>query len=233
MLETSSCATHQQLNADVDQQAVYQWIEDSGGIDIATLANIYAYSSEADLLQAAKNGDSTAMLALGINYKWHAIHENFQADRLRPKDQPDIVYTLKPLDKNIMKKARYWLMQAALNNQLKGLSELAFSYIDEKNQSESIKEKQTLELNFLAYFSLVDYMQPSSEKTMPANLFYVDDKEKQESLENKLEELVTQWRKDRLKMGQNENLELNPSKEVMQYLKLQRTLCRDTKREHS
>lgn len=104
-------------------------------------------------------------------------------------------------------------MQAALNNQLIGLSELAFSYIDEKNQSENIKEKQTLELNFLAYFSLVDYMQPSSENTMPANLFYVDDKEKQESLENKLEELDTQWRKDRLKVGQNENLELNPSKD--------------------
>tara|TARA_R110000751_G_scaffold55606_4_gene119366 strand:+ start:161970 stop:162890 length:921 start_codon:yes stop_codon:yes gene_type:complete len=230
-LVTSTCTTTQQLDSDPRQKAVYQWLEESFGVDLDTIANIYAYSSETELLQAAQKGDSTAMLALGINYKWYAFHDNFQSDRLRPKDLPEVSYTVKPLDKNIMDKARYWLMQAALNNQLIGLNELAFSYADEKNHTEDMKEKQALEINFLAYFALVDALQPSTEKTIPTNLFYVDEKAKQKSLENKMAELVTQWREDRLKMGQNESLELNPSKEIINYLELQKNLCRDTNKE--
>jgi len=232
-LEKSSCTTPHQLDSDPRQQAAHQWMDDSFGVDVDTIANIYAYSSEADLLQAAENGDSTAMLALGMNYKWFAIHDNFQSQRLRPKDLPNVIYTVKPFDKNIMKKARHWLMQAALNNQLVGLTELAFSYADEKNHTEDSEEKQALEINFLGYFTLVDSMQPSVEKTISADLFYAYDKEKQKSLEKKKAELMTQWREDRRKLGQKESLELNPSKEVIGYLELQKNLCRDIKKEQS
>jgi hypothetical protein len=227
VLDTSSCTTHQQLNSDPRQQAVHQWIEDSFGVDIDTIANIYAYSTEDDLLQAATNGDSTAMLALGMNYKWFAIHDNFQSQRLRPKDLPDATYTVKPFDKNIMNKARYWLMQAALNNQLTGLTELAFSYADEKKHTDNIEQKQVLEINFLGYFTLVDSLQPSAWKTIPTNLLFADDIEKQKLLEKKQEALITQWREDRRKLGLDESLELTPSKEVREYLDLQRNLCRD------
>lgn len=230
-LETSSCTTTQQLDSDPRQQAAHQWMNDSFGVDIETIANIYAYSSETDLLQAAQKGDSTAMLALGINYKWFATHDNFQSDRLRPKELPVVIYTDKPLDKNIMNKARYWLMQAALNNQLIGLTELAFSYADEKNLTNDTKEKRDLEINFLAYFSLVDLLQPSPEKSIPADLFYADNKENQKLLEKKQAELIAQWHEARSELGQNESLELTPAKEVIEYLALQKNLCRDTHKE--
>lgn len=227
VLETSSCTTHQQLNSDPRQQAVHQWLEDSFGVDVDTIANIYAYSSEADLLHAAKNGDSTAMLALGMNYKWLALHDNFQSRRLRPKDLPDAIYIVKPFDKNIMNKARYWLMQAALNNQLIALTELAFSYADEKKHTDDIEEKQALEINFLGYFTLVDSLQPNNWKTIPTDILYADDNEKQKLLEKKQDELISQWREDRSKLALDESLELTPSKEVRDYLDLQRNLCRD------
>lgn len=71
--ETSSCITDQQLMSDPRLHAAKQWMEDSFGVDLATIANIYAYSTAAELLEAANNGDATAMLALGINYRWFAF----------------------------------------------------------------------------------------------------------------------------------------------------------------
>lgn len=226
-LETSSCTTDQQLMSDPRLQAAQQWMEDSFGVDLATIANIYAYSTEAELQKAANNGDSTAMLALGMNYRWFALHTTFQSPRLRPKDLPEVVYTQKPLDKKIMDKARYWLMQAALNNQLAGLTELAYSYVDEAGDVDDMEAKKALEISAFAYLTLVDSMQPIGQRTIPAKFCGVKDKEQLTLFKNKQAELITQWREDRSNLGLNESLELNPSKDVIEFLALQRNVCRD------
>lgn len=126
-----------------------------------------------------------------------------------------------------MNQARYWLMQAALNNQLVGLTELAYSYTDEINHTDNTAQKQTLEFNAFAYFTLVDSMQPITERTLPTEFAYTKDKEKLKLFKNKQAELITQWREDRNNLGLKESLELNPSKDVIEFLALQRNVCRD------
>jgi hypothetical protein len=225
----ASCITYEQFDADPRQETAIQWIEATMGVDKATLANIYAYSSEQDLLYAANQGDSTAMLALGINYKWQATHENFQSNVFRLNELPGIEYRKKAFDKDIMTQARYWLMQAALNNQLLGLSEIAFSYFEERASSDDPEVKKSLEIKGIAYFVLVDSMQPIADQLVTNRFDFSDDSDKQKLLKQERTDLIAKWQDDRMNLGMSTETALNPPEEIKEYFRLQQNLCQEEK----
>ena len=202
------------------------WFENAMGENTKSLTNLYAFSTEEELLRAAEQGDATAMLALGINYEWQATHINFQSPQLRPKDLPELEYLSKPKDHKTLKQARYWLMQAALNNQLNGIHEIAFSYSNEAHSLEDSEHKTSLIIKAVAYLKLLNFIFPDTVQPMSDRLSFREDIDKQQLLEQEFSTIKAKWQSDRIEIGMSRDLGLRLPEEVKVIFQLQQNLCR-------
>lgn len=201
------------------------WFLEHIGIGLIANEN---YLNKAELTEQAHAGNAYAMLLLGQNYLWHVKNASFYSPIIRPMELPKLDDKERPYDVKTMVKARFWLEQAALHGMVGGLDDLGMSYASEmrymaKQKAVDEDKKIILSLTTVAYRELMDWLLPD---------FYGNDvlgstvpPEYQESLIAIVNELKAKWRKDRLALGFEVQLNIEVPPELEQLKAI--NICRD------
>lgn len=198
---SKACTPQAEYLASPALATLEHWMLEFVGIGNVTHEN---YFNKAELTEQAHAGNAYAMLLLGQNYLWHVENESFYAPIIRPQELPKLDNKKRPYNVKTMVKARFWLEQAVLHGMVGGFQDLSNSYIREwgyvTKQKSTDEDKATkLMVTSYAYRQLMVWLLPG---------FYDNDllrpivpPEFQESFTVIVNELKAKWRKDRLAMG--------------------------------
>lgn len=226
-----SCISESQFINDSRQSILKGWVINTFGFGKVDYVN---YLNEEELINLSNTNNDRAMLILGLNYRWNARFNNSQSPFVKPPEIPEINYKAKQYDQTMMKKAIAWLKKAAYHGNLGAFTELSIAYDYEieflRNHSDSskIEHKTSIEeliLTSLAYQNLINYIFPNLEPekiTQTGKRLTADRRMKYHKLLNKLKQ---QWQKERLKLGYNENIDLDVPKEFYELKVLEQKLC--------
>ena len=194
------------------------------------------YLNEQELLALAEEGNVRAMLILGLNYRWNARMESFQAKMVRPPELDRPNYKIKEkLDLTIMAKSRYWLARAAVNGQVAALAQIASNYryqavllkkeTDENDQQDTNDKKAEYD-NLIAH----DIAYQLLHHKMAPQLSNYDDLEPidpkiQPQVDKIYAQIENSWNLRRTRLGLPIQYELNLPPEFEEIEKLRDQIC--------
>lgn len=192
----------------------------------STQVDYINYLDEEELLKLAHEDNVRAMYILGLNYRWNARMANFRSELVLPPEMPKPEYKARKLDRQMMKKSRFWLRKAALNGQLSALAEIAVSYNHEVFLLNTSFQGNGVDIVKLivtaqAYRALHDWLAPQLAENEPVERT----QEEQAMFEQLLSQLKAQWTSQREALGFDSQIELNWPSEYDELKVLEATVC--------
>lgn len=162
--------------------------------------------SEDALIRESDSGNAEAMFVLGMNYQWFSHRSSFNNPSLSLRDFND---THKELDISILKKARFWLWEAALNGVLISIPELANTYKLEDDLGKTFNDE--LKIKYTLYKALYYKVSPDiaifENNTAEKQINTLKNLNKNEMSEL-FEQLSQKWVDDRAEIGLGKYIEL-------------------------
>ncbi len=233
---TKECIFQFELDKDPRMHIVKDWLSTNLLMGSNNDITFYRNANEGELLQAAENGDNVAMWALGMNYRWQSMHDNFTSVYLRPLHQEARKYKTRPFDKEMMNLSRYWFNKAALNGLVASIGEAAMTYtleINYLNKTEPANSNKLEELKMYrqAYLELNEWIAPElitlygKESENPYFQYVPNSEESTIKYKKILFDLKSKWETERSDLWLSSQIDLQIPQEVIELTALSKNIC--------
>jgi hypothetical protein len=198
------------------------------GLHLIGTYNEYAYYDEQALQTMAQGGDKRAIYSLGLYYAWYPDYHTRMLDQYAQPRHQSLKDELSPVER--LELAEHWLMKAAHEGMISSFAELVFVMRDKQIYQMNTPQDQALDPESIEkpvlppYSEFVKWIAPESEDLGLSELTLFSSKTELSSEQKKLlEQMKSDWIKQRQSMGRDVQLKLpipENLKQVLQRLML-------------